>query len=129
MADVLWALHAALGTSLIFGLLYHHITNSRTECVNAVTADVLHYFVVGHQADWPSLILSARFENNDFSSALRHGYTALVVDSCNHSCRSLMARGTSTEDNGQSGGLLRLSEWYVSGHTSGTLTPRGIMWN
>ena len=35
------ALHAALGTSLIFGSPYHHNTNSRTERVNAVIADVL----------------------------------------------------------------------------------------
>ena len=55
------ALHAALSTSLVFGSPYHHNTNSRTERVNAVIADVLRCFVDGRQADWPSLIPLVEF--------------------------------------------------------------------
>jgi hypothetical protein len=57
------ALHAALGTSLIFrvgpGSPDHHNTNSRTERVNALVADVLpsRCFVDGRQADWPPKFL------------------------------------------------------------------------
>ncbi len=48
-----WAiLHAALGTSLIFGSPYHRNTNSRTKRVNAAIADVLRCFVDGRQSDW-----------------------------------------------------------------------------
>ena len=74
------ALHAALGTSLIFGSPYHHNTNSRTERVNAVIADVLRCFVDGRQADWPSLIPLVEFAINDSASALGHGYTAFYAD-------------------------------------------------
>ena len=41
------SLHAALGTSLIFGSQHHHNTNARTERVNGVIADVLRSFVSG----------------------------------------------------------------------------------
>ena len=59
------ALHAALGTSLIFGSPHHHNTNSRTERVNGVIADVLRSFVDGRQDDWPSLIPLVEFAIND----------------------------------------------------------------
>ena len=55
-SDFWTSLHAALGTSLIFGSPYHHNTNSRTERVNAVIADVLRSFVEGRQDDWPAMI-------------------------------------------------------------------------
>ncbi len=67
------ALHAALGTSLIFGSPYHHNTNSRPEHINAVIADVVCCLLDSRQTDWPSLIPLVEFAIDDSASALGHG--------------------------------------------------------
>ncbi len=82
-------MHAALGTSLFFGLLYHHHTNSRAERVNA--ADAFRCLVDGRPADWPSLIPFVEFAVNDFASALGHGYTAFYADRGQQPRRPFMA--------------------------------------
>ena len=70
------SLHAALGTSLIFGSPHHHNTNARTERVNA---DVLRSFVSERQDNWPSLIPLVEFAINDLASPLGMGYTVHAV--------------------------------------------------
>jgi hypothetical protein len=115
------ALHAALGTSLIFGSPYHHNTNSRTERVNAVIADVLRCFVDGRQADWPSLIPLVEFAINDSASALGHGYTAFYADRGQHPRRPFMAPRTISDDHGQSGGGLAQHMSLVTGEVRGLM--------
>ena len=92
-SDFWTSLHAALGTSLIFGSPYHHNTNSRTERVNAVIADVLRSFVEGRQDDWPTLIPLVEFAVNDSASPIGHGYTAFYADRGQHPRRPLSTPG------------------------------------
>ena len=100
------ALHAALGTSLIFGSPHHHNTNSRTERVNGVIADVLRSFVDERQDDWPSLIPLVEFAINDSASPLGHGYTAFYADRGQHPRRPLSSPCTSRDDVGPPGDSL-----------------------
>ena len=46
---ILDCLHAAKGTSLIYGSPHHHNTNSKVECINGVIADVLPSFRVSRR--------------------------------------------------------------------------------
>ena len=85
------SLHAALGTSLIFGSPHHHNTNARTERVNGVIADVLRSFVSERQDNWPSLIPLVEFAINDSASPLGMGYTPFFADRGQHPRRPMSA--------------------------------------
>jgi len=113
------ALHAALGTSLIFGSSHHHNTNSRTERVNGVIADVLRSFVDGCQDDSPFLIPLVEFAINDSASPLGHGCTAFYAERGQHPRRPLSAPGTSPEDIGLGGDALARHMAVVSNEIPG----------
>jgi hypothetical protein len=115
------ALHAALGTSLIFGSPHHHNTNSRTERVNGVIADVLRSFVDGRQDDWPSLIPLVEFAINDSASPLGHGYTAFYADRGQHPRRPLSAPGSPPDDIGLGGDALARHMAVVSDEVRGLM--------
>ncbi len=82
-------LHAALGSSLIFGSPYHHNTTSKVERVNGVIEDVLRSFVGERGDDWPSLIPLVEFAINDSASPLGTGYTPFYADRGQHPRRPL----------------------------------------
>jgi hypothetical protein len=67
------ALHATLGTLLIFGSPHHPNTTSKVERVNGVIADVLYAFVGDRGYDWPEFVPLAEFAINDSVSPLGSG--------------------------------------------------------
>jgi hypothetical protein len=72
------ALHAALGTYLIFGSLHHHNTTSNVECVNGVITEVA---IAGNSSDnWLELVQLVEFAINDSASTLGSGYTQFYAD-------------------------------------------------
>ena len=83
------ALHAALGTTLVFGSPHHHNTNAKTERVNGVIADVLRSFVSERQDDWPALLPLVEFAINDSASPLGTGCTPFYADRGQHPRRPL----------------------------------------
>ena len=88
-SDFWTALHAALGTALVFGSPHHHNTNAKTERVNGVIADVLRAFVAERQDNWPALIPLVEFAINDSASPLGTGYTPFYADRGQHPRRPL----------------------------------------
>jgi hypothetical protein len=83
------ALHAALGSSLIFGSPHHHNTTSKVERVNGVIADVLRAFAGDRGDDWPEFVPLAEFAINDSVSTLGSGYTPFYADRGQHPRRPL----------------------------------------
>jgi hypothetical protein len=82
-------LHAALGSSLIFGSPHHHNTTSKVERVNGVIADVLRSFASDRGDDWPELTPLVEFAINDSASPLGSGYTPFYADRGQHPRRPL----------------------------------------
>ena len=83
------SLHAALGSSLIFGSPYHHNTTAKVERLNGVVGDVLRSFVNERHDNWPELTPLVEFAINDSASALGTGYTPFYADRGQHPRRPL----------------------------------------
>jgi hypothetical protein len=83
------ALHAALGSSLIFSSPHHHNTPSKVERVNGVIADVLRAFAGDRGDDWPEFVPLAEFAINDSVSPPGSGYTPFYADRGQHPRRPL----------------------------------------
>ena len=111
------ALHAALGTTLVFGSPHHHNTNSKTERVNGVIADVLRAFVAERQDNWPELIPLVEFAINDSASPLGTGYTPFYADRGQHPRRPLTCPPDPTQPEPSSGGAVaRLMDQVTEGY-------------
>ena len=82
-------LHAALGSTLIFGSPHHHNTTSKVERINGVIADVLRSFANERVDDWPELVPLIEFAINDSASPLGSGYTPFYADRGQHPRRPL----------------------------------------
>jgi hypothetical protein len=82
-------LHAALGSTLIFGSPHHHNTTSKVERLNGVIADVLRSFANDRGDDWPELVPLIEFAINDSASPLGSGYTPFYADRGQHPRRPL----------------------------------------
>ncbi len=61
-------LHAALGTSLIFGSHHHQNTTSKVERLNGAIADVLRAFAGERGDDWPEFVELAVLAIDDSAS-------------------------------------------------------------
>ena len=83
------ALHAALGSSLIFGSPHHHNTTSKVERFNGVIADVLRSFAADRGDDWPEFVPLAEFAIKDSASPLGSCYTPFYADRGQHPRRPL----------------------------------------
>ena len=73
-------MHAALGSTLIFGSPHHHNTTSKVERLNGVIADVLRSFANDRGDDWPELVPLIEFAINDSASPLGSGNTPFYAD-------------------------------------------------
>ena len=82
-------LHAALGSSLVFGSPHHHNTTGKVERINGVIADVLRSFANERGDDWPALVPLVEFAINDSVSPLGSGYTPFYADRGQHPRRPL----------------------------------------
>ena len=97
------SLHAALGSSLIFGSPHHHNTTSKVERVNGVLEDVLRSFVGERGDDWPALVPLVEFAINDSASPLGTGYTPFYADRGQHPRRPLSPPSDSASSHGEDG--------------------------
>jgi hypothetical protein len=81
-------LHAALGSSLVFGSPHHNNTTGKVELINGVIAGVLRSFAIERGDDWPALVPLVEFAINDsaaiWASPLGSCYTPFYADSGQH---------------------------------------------
>ncbi len=82
-------LHAALGSSLVFGSPHHHNTTGKVEHINGVIADVVRSFANECGVDWPALVPLVEFAINDLASPVGSGYTPFYADRGQHPRRPL----------------------------------------
>jgi hypothetical protein len=72
--------HAALGSSLVFGSPHHHNTTGKVEHMNGFKADVLRSFANERGDDWPALVPLVEIAIDDSASPLGSGYTPFYAD-------------------------------------------------
>ncbi len=116
------ALHAALSTSLIFGSPYHLNTNSRTERVNAVIADMLRCFVESMVARKLNRIGRRSFHSLNSPATIPRRHSAMdalrstPIAASTHAGPSwLLQLRMISNDNGHSGGGLAQHTSLITG--------------